>query len=193
MSNFSRRSYEQATQTFFTQNPTLAERYLSPTLLETVTNAMLTSLPTVTAAKIAFDKLVANGTLTRTDGRDERFDAQQAATEAQANRDKIAARIDAPPLTRDELLYFGSLGQRELVERYWSNNEFRVRYDKAHREHGFVIPPKFAESSATPAVDSDLVLTAAQYHSIPAHELQIKLRDPKFKLAVMMLIKNHEI
>ena len=188
--NFKRQQFETAATEFFQQNPRLFQKYLSPTLLQALVTEMLTSLPTVTAARIAFDRLVANGTLRRTDGRSERDDAREAVTAAQANFDATVATVDAPPLSREELEFFGSLSQRELAEKYWANDgfsEFKVRYDRAIREYGYVAPARPQQSSQ--ASEGDLGLTAAQYHVIPARELQIKLRNPKFKLQVMQLIK----
>lgn len=191
--NFTRKQFEAAAERFFRENPKSFEKYFSPTLLQTAVDAMLTSLPTVTAAKIAFDRLVANGTLQRTDGRTERDDAAEAVAAAQANFDATVAKVGAPPLTREELAFFGSLSQQDLANRYWENDgysEFRVRYDRAAREHGFRVPARPQQALEVPAGgDGELELTPAQYHAIPARQLQIKLRDPRFKLSVMRLIK----
>jgi hypothetical protein len=108
------------------------------------------SLPSVTAAKIAFDRLVANGVIVRTDGRTDADDRAEAVAAAQANFEKTVAAVDAPPLTRNELEYFGSLGQRELSRLYYGEDgdalcEFAVRYNRASREFGLIIPPRFAK------------------------------------------------
>lgn len=193
--SLNRQQYERAAEQFFRQHPREFEKYFSPTLLQTLVNAMLTSLPTVTAAKITFDRLVASGALKRTDGKSDHDDHVAAVTAAQANLNKVVAEVDARPLTRDELSYFGSLSQRELSKLYWGDSgdgmtEFAVRYRKASREFGFALPLKFSASSAD---GTGTELTAAQYKAMPARELQIKFRNPQFKLQVMQLIKSGEI
>lgn len=139
---------------------------------------------------------MAKGTLKRTDGRTDEDDRAEAVSAAQTNLDKVLSEVDAEPLTRDELELFGSLSQRELSHRYYGPDgdaicEFAVRYRKASREFGYVIPPKFS-GQATESTGS-LELTATQYHAIPAAELQRKLREPRFKFAVMQLIKTGQI
>jgi hypothetical protein len=61
-------SYEQAAVQFFKSNTREFERYYSTTLIKQVSEEMLQSLPTVVAARLAFQRLVANGQLQRTDG-----------------------------------------------------------------------------------------------------------------------------
>jgi hypothetical protein len=178
-----------AATAFLQQNPRLFEKYFGATLLQTLVGAMLTSLWTVTAAKIAFDRLVASGALQRTDGKTDRDDAREAVDAAEANLNRAVAKVDARPLTREELELFGSLSQQDLASRYWDNdgyNEFRVRYDRAVREHLFRVPARPHQEAAQ--ASDELELTPAQYHAIPAKELSVKLRDPKFKLSVMKLI-----
>jgi len=200
MSSFSRHSYEQAAQQFFQQNPRLFEKYFASTLLQTLVDRMLPSLPTTTTAKIVFDRLVANGTIPRTDGKTERDDLRENVAKAQANLDAAVAKVDAPPLTRDELNYFSSLSQRELSCLYYGEdggaiNEFAVRYRKAHREHGFVLPSRFSEIKATAvsASSEEFELTPAQYRAMPAAQLQRRLREPRFKLRIMQMIKAGQI
>jgi hypothetical protein len=200
MSSFSRRSYEQAAQQFFQQNPRLFEKYFAPTLLQTLVDGMLSSLPTTTTAKIVFDRLVANGSIPRTDRKTERDDRAEAVAVAQANLDKAVAEVDSKPLSRSELEYFGSLSQRELSRLYYGEdgdaiNEFAVRYRKAHREHSFILPPRFSDIKATAASASseEFELTPAQYHALPAAELQRRLREPRFKLRVMQMMKAGQI
>jgi hypothetical protein len=59
--SLTRTQFENAAQQFFQTNPRQFERYFSPSLLQTVVNGM--SLPSITAAKISFDRLIANGIL----------------------------------------------------------------------------------------------------------------------------------
>src|ERR1700741_3207499 len=113
--SFNRTQYENAAQEFFRKNPKSFEKYFSPTLLQTVVDGMMSSLPTVTAAQIMFDKLVADCTIQRTDGRSEQDDRAEALAAAEANLEKAVAKVDAPPLTRAELELFASLSNRELV------------------------------------------------------------------------------
>jgi hypothetical protein len=189
--SFSRQQYEKAAEQFFRQHPKSFEKYFSPTLLQTLVGAMQSSLPTVTAAKIAFNKLVANGTIQRTDRRSDADDRQEAVAVAQSNLDEVVKEIDAPPLTRNELEYFLSLSNRDLAEKYWADdgcNEFRIRYDRGVREHMFRAParPQVAEVQDD---GGEIGLTPEQYRSMSAAQLKINLRSPKFKLSVMRLIK----
>jgi len=191
--NFTRQQFERAAQRFFQENSKQFEKFYSPRLLQTVVDAM--QLPSTTAAKIAFDRLVADGTLQRTDGRTERDDARQAVAAAEASLTATVAKVDAPPLTRDELELFGSLSHQDLANRYWDNdgfNEFRVRYDRAVREFGYRVPARPQAAEAQSSV-GEVGLTAQQYHAIPARDLQIKLRNPQFKFAVMKLIRTGQI
>jgi hypothetical protein len=145
--------YESAAQLYFKQNPTLVQKYYTTTLLKQVVDAMQSSLPTVVAARLAFDRLVADGALQRADGKTVQHDAQENVERAQKNLDKAIADVDAAPLTPGELEYFGSLSQRELSKLFYGPDgdavcEFAVRYRKAVREFGFVIPPKFGDQGA---------------------------------------------
>jgi hypothetical protein len=193
--SFSRRQYERAAEQFFKQNPKSFEKYFAPNLLQTLTDAMLSSLPTTTAAKIVFDRLVANGTLPRTDGRTERDDAAEAVAQAEEHLNKVAAKVAAPPLRTVELELFYSLSVRDLADRYWENNgfnEFRVRYDRAVREYLFRVPPRPQQAVETQS-EGEFELTAAEYHALPAREVLQRLRSPKFKAAVYKLIAAKKI
>jgi hypothetical protein len=145
--NTSRAQYENAAQQFFKQNPRSFEKFYSPTLLQTLVDAMQSSLPTTVAAGICFNRMVTNGQLRRTDGLTEQDDNAAAVAAAEANLDKVLVGVDAPPLSRGELEYFSGLSQRELSALYYGDgdalNEFAVRYRKASREFGFVLPQKF--------------------------------------------------
>ena len=188
--------FENAARLFLNKNPGLVAKYFSPTLLKTLADAMQSSLPTVTAAKIAFDRLVANGTLLRTDGKTVQHDAQENVERARQNLDKVIADVDAAPLTPGELEYFGSLGQRELSKLYYGPDgdavcEFAVRYRKASREFGYVIPGRFGEQAVADA--GQIELTAAEYYAIPSEVLKVRMRDPRWKAAIYRLIKAGQI
>lgn len=192
---FGRQQYERAAEQFFRQHPKEFEKYFSPNLLQTVVGALQSSLPTVTAARIAFDRLVSSGELQRTDGRTERDDLHENVAHAEANFNNTVAKVAAAPLTKSELELFASLSNKDLVDRYWEhdgNNEFRVRYDRAVREHFFRIPARPVQAPDTQN-DGEVKLTAAEYHSLSAREVQLRLRNPKFKFAVMQLIKSGAI
>lgn len=195
MSTISRARYESAATQFFQQNPRLFEKYFGPKLLQTLVDAMLTSLPTVTAARIAFERLVANGTLQRTDGKSEAHDRAQVVATAQSNLNKVVAEIDAPPLARNELEFFLSLSNRDLSDRYWGNdgyNDFKIRYDRAVREHMFRVPAR-PQAAEVQDDGGEIGLTPEQYRAMSAAELQRRLREPRFKLSVMRLIKANAI
>lgn len=194
MNNFMTQ-FESAAQLFLNKNPELVAKYFSPTLLKTLVDAMQSSLPTMTAAKITFDRLVANG-LQRTDGKTVQHDAHENVERAQKNLDKAIADVDATPLTPGELEHFGSLSQRELSRLYYGPDgdavcEFAVRYRKAVREFGFVVPPKFSDQVV--GDDGEIQLSAAEYHAIPHDVLKVRMRDPKWKAAVYRLIKAGQI
>jgi hypothetical protein len=187
--------YESAAQLYFKQNPTLVQKYYTTTLLKQVVDAMQSSLPTVVSARLAFDRLVANGTLQRTDGKSDADDRAEAVVAAEARFNQVVAQTDAPPLTTVEIQEFSSLGKEELSRRYWKDdgmNTFRVRYDRAVREHMFRVPGRMQTVDA-PAEDGELTLTAAQYHSISSAELQRRLRSPAFKQQVYLLLKSGAI
>jgi len=142
------------------------------------------------------NRALAHLQLPRMDGRTGKDDAREVRAAARRNYNTAAADADRIPLTRQELDEFASLSYSELQRRYFgedgkASDFFSIRYRKAAREFGYRIPDKPA-----PAEEVDEVtgrLTAAEYYSIPARELQIKLRNPKFKLQVMQLIKSGAI
>ena len=126
------------------------ENYYSPTLLQTLVGAMQSSLPTTVAAGIAFNRLVADGTIKRTDGRTEHDDNVAAVAAAQADLEHVVAEVDAKPLSKSELEYFASLNRRELSSSTTARtatplNEFAIRYNRACREFHYVVPPRFSD------------------------------------------------
>lgn len=186
--------FENAAQSFLKSNPQLVNKYYSVTLLQTLVNAMQSSLPTVTAARICFDRLVANGTLRRTDGKRDEDDLRANVDRAQQNFDRVVQEVQASPLTADEQSYFGSLSQSDLSAKYWHNdgyNQFRVRYDLAHQQAGFRLPPRPSQGAVSDGGDYEL--TPAQYHALPVSVLKQKIREPRFKAAVYRLIAEHKI
>src|SRR5258708_6571655 len=193
MNNFMTQ-FENAAQLFLNKNPELVAKYFSHTLLKTLVGAMQQSLPTVVAARLAFDRCVANGTLQRTDGKGDRDDAQASVDRAQQNFDREVQEVQAAPLTADEQSYFGSLSQSDLSAKYWHNdgyNQFRVRYDLAHQQAGFRLPPRPIQGTVSEGGDYEL--TPAEYHALPASVIKQKIREPRFKAAVYRLIAEHKI
>lgn len=195
MNNFMTQ-FENAAQLFLNKNPELVAKYFSPTLLKTLVDAMQQSLPTVVAARLAFERLVTDGSLQRTDGKTVQHDAHENVERAEKNLYKAIADVDAAPLTPGELEYFGSLSQRELSKLFYGPDgdavcEFAVRYRKAVRELGFVVPPKFGDQVV--GDDGEIQLSATEYHAIPNDILKLRMRDPKWKAAVYRLIKAGQI
>jgi hypothetical protein len=126
------------------------QKFYSPNLLQQVVDAMSTTLPTITAARITVARLIREGKLVRTDGRTEADDRAEAVAAAQANLEKVISEVDRAPLTPSEIQWFGSLNQRELSRLYYGEDgdgmtEFAVRYNRACREFGFVAPPRFSD------------------------------------------------
>jgi hypothetical protein len=156
MSNLNKAQYESAATKYFSQDPEGQlnfQKYYGPTLLATVVAEMQSSLPSVVAARLAFQRLVTNGRLQRTDGKDEAFDRAEAVAAAQSNLAEVISQVDSAPLSRDELNYFGSLNQRELSRFYYGEDgdalcEFAIRYNRACRELGFVVPPRFSDQGS---------------------------------------------
>jgi hypothetical protein len=193
----SKASYEQAAAQFFKTNNREFEKYYSPTLIQKVAAEMLQSLPTQVAARLAFDRLVANGSIQRSDGRSSDDDRAEAVASARANLDAVVGEIDSAPLTAAELEYFGSLSQRELSQLYWGEDgraldEFSIRYRRAAREHMFRIPERIRSAEAS-SNEGDVTLSAREYNALPAAELKRRLRDPQFAAAVSKLIQRGEI
>ncbi len=192
--------YEAAATQYFTkdhQGKLNFQKYFAPTLLATLVKEMKSSLPSVVAARLAFQRLVANGRLQRTDGRTDQDDWHENRERAKANLDSVLAGIDTPPLARDELDYFGSLGREQLSQLYYGEdgsaiNEFAVRYRKANREHGFVIPGRL-QRIEEPVEECETELTAAQYHAMRAADVVRRLKNPHFKKLVDNLIRRGEI
>ena len=186
--------FENAAQSFLKSNPQLAAKFYSPSLLKTLVDAMQSGLPTAVAARLTFDRLVANGTLRRTDGKSDEDDRVEAVATAEVRFNQVVAETDAPSLTAAEIQEFSSLGREELSRRYWKDdgmNTFRVRYDRAVREHMFRVPGRI-QAVETPA-EGEIQLTAAEYHAIPSDVLKARMRDPKWKAAIYRLIKAGQI
>jgi hypothetical protein len=132
--------------------------------------------------------------LQRTDGRTAKDDARAIRADAQRNYDAAARRADQLPLTRQELDEFSRLSQADLTRLYWGEDGkatdfFSVRYRKASREFGYRIPEKPAPAEVENDDDDAVALTAAEYHALPAQVVLQRMRNPKFKLAVMRLVK----
>lgn len=193
--------YEKAASDYFLndhQGKLNFAKYFSPTLLAAVVKEMQQSLPSVVAARLAFQRLVANGTIRRTDGRTEADDRAEAVSAAQANLDKAAAEVDARPLSREELEYFSSLGREQLSQLYYGDdgsalNQFAIRYNRAVREYQYRIPDRFRKTETPVVVSSEGELTVEEYNSMSAAEMQRRLRNPAFKQQVYLLIKSGKV
>lgn len=143
-------NFQNAAIKFFqtTDGRALWSKYASKTLVGEVAGAMANSLPTITAASIAFDRLVKNGDISRTDGRDEEDDRAEAHADAKKGLDAAIAAA-SQPLTSSEIEYFASLSQFELSKLYWGPDNdgitgFGVRYRLAMEQHGFREPAHYA-------------------------------------------------
>ena len=139
-----------AVKFFNTENGKLLwKKYASRTLVQEVSDAMSNSLPTITAASLAFDRLVKNGDIERTDGKTAEDDRAHAHVVARNGLEAALIAGALPPLTNDEIEYFASLSQFELSKLYWGPDNdaltgFAVRYKKAMAEHGFREPAHYA-------------------------------------------------
>jgi hypothetical protein len=197
--SITQQQYEKAATNYFTndhQGKLNFQKYFTSTLLSAVVKEMQSSLPSVVAARLAFQRLVANG-LQRTDGRNDQDDLREHKERTKANLDNVIAEIDAPPLSKDELEYFSSLGREQLSALYYGPDgdaicDFAIRYDKAIREHMFRRPERF-QKIETPTEQGEVTLSAQEYHALRAADVVRRLRDPRFKILVDRLIQRGEI
>jgi hypothetical protein len=108
-----------------------------------------------TLVKRAADELIAEKKIQRSDGADEQIDRLAAAM---ATR-KHLEQIGAAPISEREFDSFVRLTLDELERRYWGSDaaaaEFRARYDRAVRDHGFRVPPKPATAQTDVPVEAD--------------------------------------
>jgi len=146
----------------------------------------------------AISELVKEGKIARSDGGSEAADKAAAAAGERQRLEQIAA----PPITMAEHELFASLSPQELERKYWGTNvvaaEFRARYGKAVREHGFRLPPKPAASADVPAEGDSgewSRLTAAQYLKMPIAQIcrLYKSNTGGFRVAVDRLIAEGRI
>jgi hypothetical protein len=82
--------------------------------------------------------------LHRTDGGSRERDDKKEYEAAAANLEKVLVEAEAPPLSPPELAEFASLRREDLEHRYWDDfpSIFSVRYAKACKEFGFILPAK---------------------------------------------------
>jgi hypothetical protein len=144
-------NYGEAAVAFFktTNGQALWKKYSSKTLVREVADAMAESLPTIVAASLAFERLVENGDIERTDGKNEDDDNAELIVAAQKRLADEIAKAEALPLTSSEIERFASLSQFELSKLYWGAdgdaiNGFAVRYRMAISQHGFREPAHYA-------------------------------------------------
>jgi hypothetical protein len=146
-------TFAEAAVAFFktTDGQALWKKYASKTLVQEVADEManVKTLPTIVAASLAFERLVENGDVERTDGKDEADDNAEFLLAAQKTLADEIAKAAALPLTTGEIEYFASLSQFELSKLYWGAdddaiNGFAIRYKKAMAEQGFREPAHYA-------------------------------------------------
>ena|ERR1700730_4471974 len=97
--------------------------------------------PSDTGIARAIAELVIEGAIDRVDGGSVETDA---AVVRAAEQDRLN-QIAATPLTERDFDTFVRMMPSELERRYYSETEFRVKYDKACRDWGFRVPPKPAQ------------------------------------------------
>ena len=153
---FTKYQYEKAATQFLEQNADLALKYMHPQLLATLVEWMKESLPTTVSAKLAFDRLVEEGVLQRTDSGNEETDRAGAAEKARATIRKIEEEVGSQALDRETYEYIASLSPRELSRLYFGEdgsaiNEFAIVYRRAMKEWGFREPLRFNDTPAAPA------------------------------------------
>lgn len=197
--SYSKEQYDRAAKEYLHGNPFIFEKYgsgNSELIMQIADEMMKSSLPTLTAARIALDRLIRAGNVARTDGRTDADDNARVIAAARANLDKVIAEAEAEPLLKSDLEYFGSLDQKTLAKLYWEDDgltEFGIKYRKASTMFGFVIPEKPVQEANETSGSDELTLTAAEYHAMPAAVMQKRMRDVKFKQQVYMLIKAGKI
>jgi hypothetical protein len=104
-----------------------------------------------------------------------------AEKKIQPFRGSFAEKTEVSAVPQDVVAYIERTSAYELQRRYKSDPVFRAHYD-LHQQQQQQPKPEATES-----------LTPEQYHAMPARELQVKLRDPQFKLQVMQLIRKGQI
>jgi hypothetical protein len=165
-------------------------KFNNPANLQRITSFLADAqwIPSQTTVERAITHLK----LQRADGRTNKDDSRELRAQAQKNYDAAAKQAEQMPLTKQELDEFSRLSQADLQRLYFGQDGkatdfFSIRYRKASREFGYRIPEK-------PAVEVQeegaVRLTAAEYHALPAQEVLRLMRNPRWKLAVMMLVKN---
>ena len=126
--------HEKYVRIFF-ENPDVAVYGTEPVIAAIVEVMQgMRMIPSIVSAKIVFDKMNLR-------------DRAIEVAKAQAGLNQVLRDVDAPPLTRNEIEYFASLSRSDLGNLYWgvdgdAINEFAVRYRRASREQGYVIPPR---------------------------------------------------
>jgi hypothetical protein len=187
---YSKNDYQRAFESFKARNPLVWPRYQtahSDELLLAYLVQQQQPASTITV-ELAIKQLVAKNLLVRVDGKSQSDDTQEALNQ-------IVQRIEAPELTAAEIEAFSSIHPQELMKRYWEDNatnRFSIRYRKAAKTFGFQIPGRPAAKQAVAAGD-ELELTAEAYNSMSARDLQVKLRDPRFKAGVYRLLAERKI
>ncbi len=194
---YTKTQYQRAFADFQHHSPKTWPKYASATAEELLFSVLGRDqrIPSVTTIQLTIDALAKTGLLFRADGKTEEDDRKERVRIAQQDLDRTIQQVASKPLTVSEQEYFASLSYSDLASKYWANNgynEFRVRYDLAHRQAGFRLPARPAEAEVV-SEDGAIELTAAEYHALPTDTLRQKLRSPRFALAVRQLMKRGEI
>jgi hypothetical protein len=186
----SKKDYLKAFEAFKARNPLVWSRYETSGAAELLLTFLVQEqqpASTITV-ELGIKALVRKGLLLRIDNKTADDDKRQAL-------DQIIARVDGPDLTPTEIEAFSSIHPQKLMELYWQDgglNEYAVRYRKAARIFGFRIPGH-PTAKDTVAAGDEVELTAEAYNSMSARDLQVKLRDPRFRAGVYRLLAERKI
>jgi len=141
---FSNSEYLKAAEKFFRSTPEGQDSFLkffSDDLVKKVAREMLSSTPTILAAKLALARLVARGEVERVDGltgeEAERVDAAEAEAKHKSKVNAAFRTAQSVELAKHELDEFVQMSRKDVEERWRSDLYFRARYILACRNFGF--------------------------------------------------------
>jgi hypothetical protein len=183
------------TEVFLNSNAQYAKYFSGENVYATVERMKTYGLSVYsdTLARRAIEELIAEQMIQRTDGGDFQTDRLAAAM---AERKRLEA-IATAPISEREFDSFVRLTPDELERKYWGTDaaaaEFRARYDRAVRDHGFRVPPKPAPVQTEVPVNADQsqwrTLDAKTYWTLDTVTVRRLYRtDAGFKRAVERLI-----
>jgi hypothetical protein len=90
-------------------------------------------------------------------------------------------KAEKPTIPQEVVDFIARSSTFEQRRRYQTDPEFRKHYDL------------YEQQQRQPKQEATASLTPEQYHAMPSQELQVKLRDPKFKLQIMKLMAEGKI